>query len=351
MSIDETTKSKSEFKGRFQSQKWLIFISVFIGVVTIALLYQNKGIINIFQNFIYVSLPLFLLYIAISLTIQIFLVIRWKIIIKTCGHSVPFTKLWIYKTIAYSLNYFTPTAHVGGEPMRALLLKRYNVSFPKAFSTVLIDKSMEMAMNSFFAILGIFFIMITIAIQRNYIYLVIGLSILLMIVLLTYYKLFETGIFLNLFFDKVRKLKFLRKYVREITTIRNNIYQFHNKNKLEFNISATISVILWVLMFFEFKIALLMLGYSATITELFLIITVVGIAYTIPVPAALGVLEFSQIYIFGYLGIDVTKGFALSFLIRSRDTIISLIGMMFLFYKSFKFKTLFEKQKKRLFKK
>jgi len=342
MELFSKKKSRLAYSERFKTQKWLILLSVLIGLFTVILLYTNKGLITIFQNFIYTSLVLFLGYIGISILIQIFLVIRWKIIISAHGQKIPFTKLWVYRTIGYSLNYFTPTAHVGGEPIRALMLKRYDMPFPKGISTVLIDKSMEMGMNSFFAVTGSLILLLT-TIHNKFIFFIV--SLLLFLVVTAYYLMIKKGVFLNIFFDKIKELKYLKNYVKELKTIRDNIYNFYHKHTFEFNISVIISAILWLLMFAEFKVALLMLGYDAGLYELFLIITVVGLAYLIPIPAALGVLEISQASIFNFLKIDVGKAYALSFLIRSRDVTIGIIGMMFLFYKSFKFKTLFENKR------
>ncbi|OVE74711.1 hypothetical protein BVX95_01400 [archaeon D22] len=350
--IKEKTKSMEFFKkstkkayfDNLKHHKWLIALSVFIGLATVILFYTNRGVLEIFQNFIYASFPLFILYLVISLTIQVFLIIRWKLILKTHGHSVPFRKLWIYRTIGYSLNYFTPTAHVGGEPIRALLLKRYKVPFPKGLSSVLLDKSLEISMNSFFASIGVIIMVIIYGINTDSMLVILGAIVLMALMIYVYYKVLSKGFFLNAIIDKFRKANLFKNYVKEIKVIKKHVFAFYSKHKREFKISVLISTILWFLMFLEYKIALLMLGYDAKIVELFLIITVVGFAYLIPIPAALGILEISQVSIFRFLNISVSKGIALSFLIRSRDTFISLIGMAFLFYKSFKFKTLFHRK-------
>ncbi|MBR9676340.1 flippase-like domain-containing protein [Candidatus Woesearchaeota archaeon] len=330
---------------RLNKDKWFILLSITMGVLVLSLLYYYKGVIDVFSNFAYTSLRLFLLYILISLTIQLFLVVRWKIIIKTTGYDIPFRKLWAYRIIGYGINYFTPAAHIGGEPVRAILLKRYNVPFTTAISTVLIDKSIEISMNSFFAMLGLLLVLFSYKMSYGgFTLLGIALVISAFFLIRLYMKISNRRRGFDEFLKKLKRVVFLKKYLREIRSVRDNVFGFFTKNKKEFRTSILISFVLWALMFLEFKTALLMLGYNASITELFLIITVVGFAYIIPIPAALGSLELSQASIFRFLNISISKSLALSFLIRSRDILVSLIGMSLLFYKSFKLKDMTKKK-------
>jgi uncharacterized membrane protein YbhN (UPF0104 family) len=83
-------------------------------------------------------------------------------------------------------------------------------------------------------------------------------------------------------------------------------------------------------MFLEYKIAGLMVGQNLTPLQSFLIFSFVGFAYMIPIPMALGALEASQISAFSIIGISTAAGLALSFLVRVKDMIIAVIGIVIL---------------------
>jgi uncharacterized protein (TIRG00374 family) len=124
--------------------------------------------------------------------------------------------------------------------------------------------------------------------------------------------------------DKIKIFGLLKNWAK--SGERHNI-RFLKKNRKEVFISFLISLFLWVLMFVEYKFALKILGYDAGFNEIFIILAFVSIAYLIPVPAALGVLEISQISAFSLLGIRPSTAIALSFLVRARDLVWCLIGI------------------------
>jgi len=57
---------------------------------------------------------------------------------------------------------------------------------------------------------------------------------------------------------------------------------------------------------------------------------VVGFAYIIPVPAALGALEAGQASLFSLVGLGAGVGVVLSLLIRVRDIMWTFIGLSYL---------------------
>ena len=105
-------------------------------------------------------------------------------------------------------------------------------------------------------------------------------------------------------------------------------------------------LVLWVLMFLEYRFALLIFGHSATPLQVFLILTGVGIAYSIPIPAAMGILELGQISAAKVLDLSNAAAVALSFLIRARDLVWTAIGLIFLAIYEFDFAKLTRRRAK-----
>jgi hypothetical protein len=91
-------------------------------------------------------------------------------------------------------------------------------------------------------------------------------------------------------------------------------------------------------MFVEYKLALLLLGYDASFAAIFIVFSFVALAYIIPVPAALGALEFGQSSASAILRVSSGIGLALSIVIRGRDMIWVFLGLSYLALHKIKFR-------------
>ena len=129
------------------------------------------------------------------------LVLRWQRIIRAQGFNVPYRHLFMYKLAGYAISYITPSAHVGGEPVRAYLLKRDNVPFPKAMSSVIIDKSFDLTVNTLFGTLLLLLVIANLALPSNTMMVLLALSLLSSgLIFLFYYRTLKgKGFFILIF--------------------------------------------------------------------------------------------------------------------------------------------------------
>src|SRR3972149_4820114 len=67
---------------------------------------------------------------------------RWSCILEAMGHHVPLLNLLWYYFTGFAFGYVLPSAQMGGEPVRAALLKRHDVPIATALSSVVIDASL-----------------------------------------------------------------------------------------------------------------------------------------------------------------------------------------------------------------
>lgn len=309
--------------------KKLVFIgSLLLGVVLTVWIYLS--IDNLLLPFKNAPLYLLALYLIIILFIHSVHTLRWKLILKTMKHNLPFKKLFAFRIMGYSINFITPTAHIGGEPLKAAMLKENNVAYSEGVSSIFIDKSMEVLANGFFAFVGIIIVILSVALPKEELANLILVSIicvfLLLLLLLNILKkensLYKTFKMLKL--DKIKRLKVFDGIVKKTG---ENIHSFFLNHKDTFRVSVLLSFSMWVFMFVEYKILFLMLGFDASLLQLFIIISFVGLAYLIPVPAALGVLEVGQLSAFSILGLSSALGIAAAIIIRAKDLLITLIGL------------------------
>jgi uncharacterized protein (TIRG00374 family) len=310
-------------------------ISVILGTALFTFITSHIGIGEIINSFKSFSFIKFLFYFSVSLTIVVVVVLRWSIILRSQGYKISFFKLMLYRMAGYAVSYLTPSAHVGGEFARAYLLKREGVPFSRGFTSIIIDKSLEITSDIFFASVGAIIILLTFNVSLQLkVLLTVVLSLLILLVVTFYHRMYYgKGFFTTIFrILKLHKIRFLMKYEKILEEVELHTKRFFNHNIRTLVSASIISCFLWVLMIIEYKLAILLLGYNAPLAVVFLSLSMVGLAYIIPIPAALGVLEAGQFSIFTILGIQASIGVALGFLVRIRDLIWTFAGIIILSY-------------------
>ena len=309
-------------------------ISLFIGIAVLIAIYHYFSPVELFKTLDIFSFKLLPAYVIVSFLIMSCLVLRWQNILKCLGQPVKFLKLFEYKLACYAFNYLTPTMHIGGEPIRAYLLKNHNVSMPKAASSVLLDDAIELSLDAVFGLLGFLIIMTNYAISGKATALIIATLLVVIFILFRFFYLHLKGrgsISSTMEFLRLHKLKSIQKIIEKIKVVESNTIFVLRWRRGPFLRSMFYGVVIWILMFFEYSFAMQIVGYTPNLMEIFLVLSFVAIAYIIPIPAAIGVLEAAQISVFMFLGIDVTTAIALTLIIRARDLFWTLLGLFFIY--------------------
>ena len=261
--------------------------------------------------------------------------IRWKIILKSQGiDNVGLFRLNNYRLVGQAVSFITPAAKLGGEPVRAALLSsKEGIPFNKSLSGVVIDKTLEVSTSFAFFIIGSIIMLFSFVISPNFTYLIVGLSIVFLFFLILFnYRVMRGKHFFLTFFQliKLSKLKSLKKFMKTVKEFELLIIRFYHKDRKYFLYAVLISLVGWILMFFEYDLAAKMVGHNLSILQIFLVFTFVGAAYLVPVPMALGALEAGQVSLFSMIKISTAAGLALSLIIRMKDMIFAAIGLILL---------------------
>jgi len=146
-------------------KKLIFFGSLLLGLLIMLVIYFS--IDNILVPFKAAPWSLLLAYVFVVLLIHSLQTIRWQVILKTTGHKLGFGKLFVYRIMGYSLNYITPSAHIGGEPLKAAMLKENNVPYTDGVSSLFINKVLEVFTDGFFAFAGLMIILISFALPKE----------------------------------------------------------------------------------------------------------------------------------------------------------------------------------------
>jgi glycosyltransferase 2 family protein len=79
----------------------------------------------------------------------------WKVTLGPTAKEVPFWRLLAIRTAGEVVNMTTPTAYVGGEPLKAYLLRKHHVSMVEGLASVVIAKTTMTIAEVMFILLGI----------------------------------------------------------------------------------------------------------------------------------------------------------------------------------------------------
>lgn len=308
-----------------------IGISLFIGILGFA------GLQNIASAFRQFSLLYLGAYLAAAFMVYVLSSYKWRLILEAQGHKVRLPRLMTYRLASFSIGYLTPFARLGGEPIRAYMLKKHKVNSTHAFSSVFIDKTVETVIDAILIVFIIVLLLATFTIpSATREILMIGMLLIAALLFVFYYVSSKQGILTTLM-HLIPKKKVFRKVKLKLVDIDKATQHFFDNKKECLGKIIIVSIFQWAVIFTEFKLATMIIGYDASMTEILLMILATGLSTLIPVPAGLGVLEASQFSLFELLGIGGGMGIALSLLIRFKDLLLMLFGLMFLSHEGINF--------------
>lgn len=307
-----------------------ILILIIVGVGLLSLVFKQISpveVFNVFRSATWMSITTFALVSIVILTLHSY---RWKIIISTTGKNVSLFQIMQYKIVGSGISFLTPGAKIGGEPLRAALLKKHGLKFNTALSTVVTDKIVDLSVQGFMFTIGIIVAVTSFAMPRDISFLLILSAIIsfVMIVYVYYQLMNDKNLFLKLFkMLKLHRIKKLAGFEHKIVEFEKEVVKFHKQHKKEFYLTVLITGMSWVLMFVEYQsVSFMVLGHGLSPVALFMIITMMGAAYMSPIPLALGIFEAGQIAIFKTLNLNSASAVGLALLIRGRDLFWSLLA-------------------------
>lgn len=126
-----------------------------VGFLTLGLIVWHIGPGNIYEAATRLG-PVALCVILIpSLVMYAIEAYGWKITLGPAGQAVSFLRVFAVRTAGEVVNMTTPTAYVGGEPLKAYLLQKSGVPMVEGLASVVIAKTTMTIAQVLFILLGI----------------------------------------------------------------------------------------------------------------------------------------------------------------------------------------------------
>ncbi len=126
-----------------------------LGALTLSALVWHIGIVRIYEAVARLG-PLALVTILLpSLLMYLFEAYGWRVTLGIWADRLTFWRLWAIRTAGEVVNMTTPTAYVGGEPLKALLLKRHGIPMVEGMASVVTAKTTMTIAQILFILAGI----------------------------------------------------------------------------------------------------------------------------------------------------------------------------------------------------
>jgi uncharacterized protein (TIRG00374 family) len=315
---------------------WLLLLG---GLLWIAL--QNAPLADIWASLS--QLTLWQLFVILVLDVIAFVLVtmRWWLVVRAKSPHVPLLPLVAYRMAAFALSYFTPGPQVGGEPLQVLYLqKNYGLGFARATSAVIMDKLLEFFTNFVFLALGLYAIFqldifanseldrfmssgpdIT---RVTFVLMIAVLFWPLVHIILLYHRRFPLSFVVHL----LGRWFGLRKWMRLLIVSERMAGSFCRQHPDAFLLSLTASLLSWLVMAYEYYLMAQFLQITFDFWQLLAVLAMLQLAFMVPIPAGLGVMEFAQVLAINALGYPIALGISLSLLMRGRDLFNGGVGLV-----------------------
>lgn len=250
---------------------------------------------------------------------------------------VPLDALWVFRfwkvrMVGEAFNQVTPLATVGGEPVKAQLLKdHYAVPYRDGITSLILAKTAGMMALLIFLVGGFSFILHSERLPGLYKQ-VAGYGL----------AAFTLGLALFFLAQRVRMTSYawtwiqrrrmgpyLRGVLHKLSEVDDLLVRFYTGHRKRFVGAISLALLAWLLGLPELYVTMLFLGHPIEFGEIWMIESMAQLVRlgTFFIPGSLGAQEGAFYLVFGAMGMDPALGLAVSLVRRFREVIWILWGL------------------------
>jgi uncharacterized protein (TIRG00374 family) len=310
----------------------LITISFLLGFIFFTLAIFSFDFEKVFNNFEKISVSKFILYFLIANLTFVLGVWRWKVILKSYSISINFSKLYLWRLAGWTANYLTPSAYLGGEPLKALFIsKEAQIDFKPALANVLADSFLnvftELALTCFAAFFAILHFSRFLKFEESFF---VAVILIIVAVYYLYWRISKGMFILSPVLKLFRVHRWKPKIFFEVWEFEKLFIDFFKNKKKALRKSLLISILMYLSSLVEFWILAYFLGVNFSLWHTILFKVFIVLGYILPIPAGIGTAEISLAKFFEIFGWEASLGVAYSLLIRLKDIILAVLGFIVL---------------------
>jgi uncharacterized protein (TIRG00374 family) len=257
----------------------------------------------------------------------------WQLTLGKYAHQVGFGRLFAIRMAGEAVNVTTPAAYVGGEPLKAYLLKRYGVPIVEGLASVVTAKTAMTIAQVMFILVGVVLAFWLIGTSEDYLLATIFSVGLLVFGLVLFVSVQRYGLamgFLRLLELCRIRLKFLEKRRPQLMELDQTIRQFYTSHRRTFYFALGTFFIAWLTETLEVYAILYYLGAEVDLLSSISIaaLTILIKGGTFFIPGSLGAQEGGYLLLLLSYGYPDVTGITFALVRRLREILWILVGLL-----------------------
>lgn len=309
----------------------IIRLAVLAGLVVLAFIIYKIGPQQIWGYIKKLSVENFLILLALRILYWLLRTLNWKVILDAYEGKTSLFHLFIARMCGHAVSQLTPTAQVGSEATRILMIK--NSDKKVVVASVILDKTIEYLTNIAFIALGVIFLFIRIPLAGKIkTFIVGGMAIFTLFIIFILYRQ-KTGL-LGWMVDVMSRIKIRFKYLEKnrgkIKETDEHISWFYRNHRGAFLIVFLLYSLLIMFWVAEIHLNLIFIGVTdISFLDTFLIVILGNLAFMFPfIPGSLGIYEATYIGLFALFGIGGDAALTLVLIRRLLALLLAGLGLL-----------------------
>ncbi len=311
------------------------FLLLAVGLVVLGGLIWHIGLSQVWETVERVGVVSFCIILTPLLVVYLLDTYGWFLTLGQWASRVGFVRLFMVRMAGEAINVTTPTAMLGGEPMKAYLLTRYEVPMVEGLASVVTAKTIMVIAQILFMLLGLGVLLWLVG-GDEYNVLVAFVSV----------GMLGFGIFLFLLIQRygigkglltvaetcrIRSQR-LEAYRPQLLELDRTIRNFYQQRRQTFMLSMGVYFVAWLTELFEVYAILYFLGVEVGwLSSLAIAAIAVLIKGSVSfIPGGLGAQEGGYLFLLMALGYGEVTGITFALIRRIREIMWILIGLVFL---------------------
>ena len=314
----------------------LKLVLLFVGLITLILIVWHVGPERIYDAAAQLGPAALFVLLLPSVFMYVIEAYAWKITLGPSAKDIPFWRVLMIRTVGEVVNLTTPTAYVGGEPLKAYLLKKYQVPMVEGLASVVIAKTTMTIAQVFFILSGIalaFWTLGTGGSPGQTVTAALFSVGLLVLGTAAFVFVQHKGLF-SWLLEFQRKLGFKIAYLeareKKLRSLDRTILDFYRDNRLTFTSSTVLFLLGWMAEAVEAYLILYFLGSPPTALSAVSIAALAGFikSGTFFIPGSLGAQEGGNMLLLTAFGYSEVTGITFALFRRFRELVWIGLGLL-----------------------
>ncbi len=313
----------------------LRYILLALGLIVLSLLIWRSGPANIYEAAIRLGPTALLAILIPSVIMYCVEAYGWHVVLGRAAQRVSFWRLLTIRTAGEVVNMTTP-AYLAGEPLKAYLLKKYDVSLAEGAASVVIAKTTMTIAEVFYILIGIaltFWILGTGSSAGQTITAALLSVGLLVCSIVGFVLIQQRGLFASILSVVKRlgvRIRFLEAQEEQLHSIDQTIRNFYRHHQKAFYVSIGVYFVGWLAESVEVFGIIYMLGGSVSVWSAFAIgaLAVFIKGGSSFIPGSVGAQDAGNLLLLQAFGYSDLTGITFALLRRFRELVWIAIGLL-----------------------